>query len=245
METFRQEFTVQKIHLDCFNRVKPSVMLHFVMRTVSAHCAPLGVGWETLWAKNLTWVVGRTRLQITRAPQLDETVVIETWPMPATRSAFPRTAVARTPEGEELYRCTTLWALMNKTTRKLVLPRDSDVHVPGLIRGDELPVPNSFAATQADSETQRLVCFSDLDTNGHTNNTRYLEWINDMFSSEFHKAHPFKDVTLCYLSEAREGQTVRLTHHFFEDGSLQVDGLRPETDDLTQKPRVFSAIIKF
>ena len=246
METFKQEFTVQKIHLDCFNRIKPSAMVHFVMRTVSAHCTPLGVGWEYIWPMDLTWVVGRTRMVVDRAPALDEKVIVETWPLPATRSAFPRYAEARTESGERLFRCISLWALINKTTRKLVLPAQTELKVPGMVRGDELPVPNAFAAAnQADGVGQHLVCFSDLDTNGHANNTKYLDWVSDLLPSQFHKDHPFRDFTLCYLSEAREGQTVLLNHHFLEDGSLQVDGLRSDTDDPAQKSRVFSALIKF
>lgn len=246
METFTQEFTVQKIHLDCFNRIKPSAMVHFVMRTVSAHCEPLGVGWSYIWPMNLTWVVGRTRLVVERAPRLDEKVIVETWPLPATRSAFPRYAVARSESGEVLFRCISLWALINKTTRRLVLPAETELKVPGMLRGDELPVPNSFGTcSEVDGVGKHLVCFTDLDTNGHANNTRYLEWVADLLPSDFHKDHPFRDVTVCYLSEAREGQTVDLNWRFLEDGSLQVDGYRPETDVADKKNRVFSLKVKF
>ena len=177
---------------------------------------------------------------------LDGKIVVETWPMPATRSAFPRYAEARTKSGELLFQCISLWALINKTERTLVLPSQTELKVPGIVRGGELPVPNAFATSdEVDGESQHLVCFSDLDTNGHANNTKYLEWVNDLLPSQFHKEHAFKDITLCYLSEALEGQTVRLLHRFHGDGSFQVDGLRVQTNDSAQKPRVFSALIKF
>ena len=241
----KKEFTVQHIHLDCFGRVKPSVMLHFIMRTVSDQCTQLGVSWDDIRPLGLIWVVGRSRLQITRAPRLNEHLIVETWPMPATRSAFPRAAVVKTDKGEELYRCTTLWALVNKTTRRLVLPGDSGVTFPGCTLGGELPVPNSFAALPLGEVSSRKVCFSELDLNGHMNNTKYLDWVNDLLSSQFHKEHTFKDVNVCYLSEALEGQTVKLSLNHLEDGSLQVDGLRPETDVADKKSRVFSVHVKF
>jgi acyl-ACP thioesterase len=165
--------------------------------------------------------------------------------MPATRSAFPRAAVVKNDKGEELYRCTTLWALVNKHTRKLVLPADSGVTFPGCILGDELPVPNSFAALPQGQLSARKVCFSELDLNGHMNNTKYLDWVNDLLPSQFHKEHAFRDVNICYLSEALEGQTVTLSLNHLEDGSLQVDGLRSETNDLDKKNRVFSVKVSF
>lgn len=242
---FKKEFTVQNIHLDRYYRMKPSAMLHFIMRTVSAHCTDLGVSWDDIRPLNLIWVVGRSHLQVTRMPRLDERLIVETWPMPATRSAYPRAAVVKTLEGEVLYRCTTLWALMNRTTRRLVLPGDSGISVPGYVLGDELPVPSSFAAAPLDEISQRKVCFSELDANGHMNNTRYLDWVNDLLPSSFHETHPFRDVTVCYLSEAREGQTVTLSRHFCEDGSLQVDGFRTDTDASDKKSRVFSVRVNF
>ena len=242
---YKKEFTVQHIHLDGLGRIKPSVMLHFIMRTISAQCTQLGVSWDDIRPLGLIWVVGRSRLQVIRAPRLDEKVIIETWPMPATRSAFPRAAVAKNDKGEVLYRCTTLWALVNMTTRKLVLPEGSGVNVPGYVSGDELPVPNSFAAAPLGQIDQRRVCFSELDLNGHMNNTKYLDWVNDLLPSSYHKDHIFRDVTICYLSEALEGQTLTLSLNHLEDGSLQVDGLRSETNDLDKKNRVFSVKVTF
>jgi len=190
-------------------------------------------------------VVGRSHLRIYRAPRLNEKLIVETWPMPATRSAFPRAAVVKSETGEVLYRCTTLWALVNKTTRRLVLPEASGVTFPGCILGDELPVPNSFAAAPLGEISLRKVCFSELDLNGHMNNTKYLDWVNDLLPSGYHKEHPFRDVNICYLSEALEGQTLTLSLNHLEDGSLQVDGLRTETNDLDKKNRVFSVKVSF
>jgi len=242
---FKKEFTVQHIHLDALGRVKPSVMLHFIMRTVSAQCTQLGVSWDDIRPLGLIWVVGRSHLRIYRAPRLNEKLIVETWPMPATRSAFPRAAVVKSETGEVLYRCTTLWALVNKTTRRLVLPEASGVTFPGCILGDELPVPNSFAAAPLGEISLRKVCFSELDLNGHMNNTKYLDWVNDLLPSGYHKEHPFRDVNICYLSEALEGQTLTLSLNHLEDGSLQVDGLRTETNDLDKKNRVFSVKVSF
>ena len=242
---YKKEFTVQHIHLDGLGRIKPSAMLHFIMRTVSAQCTQLGVSWDDIRPLGLIWVVGRSRLQVLRAPRLNEKLIVETWPMPATRSAYPRAALVKNDKGEELYRCTTLWALMNKETRRLVLPANGGISVPSLVVGNELPVPGSFAAQPLGEMDQRKVCFSELDLNGHMNNTKYLDWVADLLPSSFHADHIFRDVTICYLSEAREGQTVQMSLNHLQDGTLQVDGFRSETDVDDKRNRVFSVKVEF
>ena len=84
----------------------------------------------------------------------------------------------------------------------------------------------------------RTVRFSQLDRNGHMNNTRYLDWLADLLPSDFHASHKVQEFTLCYLNEAKEGEEISL-HYTLSDGpTLTVDALR-ETD------RIFSAQVIF
>ena len=92
------------------------------------------------------------------------------------------------------------------------------------------------------SSRKRSVCFTDLDRNGHMNNTRFLDWIDDLLPSPFHERHSVKEFTVCYLSEAREGQELDLHWDFLEEGCMQVDAHRLSG---TKDERVFSARIQF
>ena len=245
METFKLEFTVQKIHMDCFNRTKPSAMLHFVMRTISGHCGPLGVGWEYIWPMNLTWVVGRSRLVVHRAPVLDEKIVVETWPMPATRSAFPRSTVAYDDQGNELFRLIGLWVLMDRENRTMLLPGKSGIDLPGTLRGNELAPPSSVLPMTLENTTTRKVGYTELDRNGHMNNTRYMNWLDDLLPAAFHREHPVAEFTICYLAEALEGDAIDLNWQLLDGPVLQVDAHRQRTDVAPGKDRVFSARVVF
>ena len=88
----------------------------------------------------------------------------------------------------------------------------------------------------------RTVCFTDLDRNGHINNTRYLDWVDDLLPSPFHENHLVREFVVCYLSEAREGQTLDLSWDFLEDGVMRMDANRIEGE---KTERVFSAKILF
>jgi acyl-ACP thioesterase len=89
---------------------------------------------------------------------------------------------------------------------------------------------------------ERTVSFTDLDRNGHMNNTRYMDWIDDLLASSFHREHTTREFTVCYLSEAREGQTLNMTWEALEDGSVQVDAHRILDG---RDERVFSARVQY
>ena len=240
---YQQNFTLSDIYLDRHRRMKPSMILYFTQEVAGQHCVELKKDWETLAAQGLFWAVIRHRVRINRLPGAGETITVQTWPMPTTRVAYPRNVVAFDEAGNELFRVMSLWVLMDLNTRAMVLPGKSGVEVEGLLQGSELPAPASLPPKELENVTQRRVCFSDLDRNGHMNNVKYLDWVADLMPSEFHAAHTPKEITLCYLSECREGDALQL-QHAFRDGSLRVEAGRTDPND-GKTHRIFAAEIVY
>lgn len=242
---FRQKYEISAIHVDCFGRVKPSVLLFFAQEAAGGHCELLRLDWDTLAKRNLFWAVIRNRMQITRLPVLGETITVETWPMPTTRSAFPRSTVAYDEKGNELFRSVSLWVLMDTESRSMILPGKSGIDLAGTLRGNELAPPASILPANLENTVCRKVGYTELDRNGHMNNTRYMDWIDDLLPSAFHQAHPLREFTLCYLSEAKEGQEISLQWQLTDGPCLQVNGLRKRTDVPDKQERIFAALLQF
>ena len=235
---YQQEFHVGDGAVDRFGRLKPSSLLTFIQEAACIHGAELGAGDAVLEEKNLFWAILRTRVQITRLPMLYETIRIETWPMPTTRVAYPRSMVAYDSEGRELFRGISLWVLMDRTSRSMVLPGRSGLILSGTVRGNELPAPSSIIPKSLANICPRTVRFTDLDRNGHMNNTRYFDWMADILPSAFHADHPIRELTICYLSEATEGQTLDMAWETGEDNTFRVDAT-------TEDHRVFAAKVLY
>lgn len=239
---YRKEFTLSHIHVDRFGYARPSVLLYLVQEAAGEHCALLAVDREHLSRKHLFWVVTRNRVQITRLPRLGETVTVETWPMPTTKVAYPRSVVAYDAKGNELFRSISLWVLMDERTRAMILPGKSGVVVDGTLTGTELTVPHAIAARPMEHTVTRRVGYTLLDQNGHMNNTRYMDWLDDLLPSAFHAGHRAQEFTLCYLSEAREGEEITL-HYELSDGPVLTVDARRQTGD--KEERIFSAQVIF
>ena len=235
---FRKEFTVNDLYVDCFGRLKLSAVLFLAQEVAGHHCIELGLDWETLAQRNLFWAVMRHKVQINRLPCRGETVTVQTWPMPTTRTAYPRAMEVLDQAGNVLLRSVSLWVLMDLNTRAMILPGKSGVAVSGTTQGTELAVPRSIVPKPLTHESTRPVLFSDLDRNGHMNNTRYLDWVQDLLPSAFHQDHEAREFTVCYLSESREGQALDFRWELSEDGVLQVDATR-------ENERVFASQILF
>ena len=245
MPIFRQQFHIDPVAVDCYGRLKPSMLLLYAQEVAGHHSDQLGFTYNSLASQGLFWAIIRNRVSITRLPREHEDITIETWPMPTTRTAYPRSTIAYDAQGNELFRSVSLWVLMDRQNRSMVLPGKSGVDVPGELRGLELDSPKSLSLRSLSSCSRRQVRFSDLDVNSHMNNTRYLDWIMDVLPSSFHRNHSVKDFTLCYMNEALEAQALDLNWELDEAGALQVDIHREKGDNGEDFDRIFAARIEF
>ncbi len=239
---YSQTLTIEPIHVDCLGRLKPSSILYFLQEAAGLHCGLLRVDYDTLAQRRMFWAVTRHKVQISRLPHVGETIRIETWPMPTTRVAYPRSMVAYDEGGNELFRSISIWVLMDMDSRSLILPGKSGISVLGTLRGNELAAPLSLPSKLLGCHGSRNVCFTDLDRNGHMNNTRCMDWIYDLLPSPFHTGRSLREFTVCYHTEAREGQEISLRWDFLGDGMLQVEADRNGEE---KQERVFSARLIF
>lgn len=238
---YRKELILDEALTDCFGRLKGSALLYLVQEMAGTHVRRMALS-PAPEELGLIWVITRHRVQIRRWPRLGETVRLETWPLPTTRVAYPRSVVAYDRDGNELFRSISLWVLVDRTSRALVLPKKSGICIRGVLLGNELPSPRGLSQGVCAAASRRTVRFTDLDGNGHMNNCRYLEWVADLLPASFHRAHTLTDMTLCYPTEAREGDELEISRVFTDDGVLHTDISRTEAD---KKVRVFSAELHY
>lgn len=242
-QIYEKKMKIPDIGVDCFGRMKASWLLACLQEVAGEHVERLGGGSPEHDGHRLFWAVTRHRIQITRLPQAGETIVMRTWPCATTRVAYPRATVAFDETGRELFRGMSLWVLMDARSRAMILPGKSGIFVDGITTGDEIAFPASLPPTIGEHTAQRNVAYTELDINGHMNNTQYLNWVEDLLPSAFHQSHPAREFTICYLSEAREND--RLELHWTLDDALHVDALCQDPAAPEKMHRVFAASVLY
>lgn len=242
MQPFEMKFTIAAHQTDSQGRAKPSALLYLCQEAAGGHCGQLGVDWQTLQKRGLFWALIRTHVQVTKLPVAGQQVIMRTWPMPTTRSAFPRAAVCLDGDGNTLFSATSLWVLMDIQNRRMLLPGKSGVELDGITLGCELPMPGSIHPVELQHRTYRTVAKEDLDRNAHMNNTRYMDWLFDLLPAD---APPIKGFTACYLNEATDGQKLGLLWQEIQEKILQLEILRSKDDQPEQSERIFAARVEF
>ena len=203
---YRRALLLGSQHVDCCRRLRTSTLFALLQNAAIRHTESLGMGRDKTLDRGLLWVVGRQYVEIARMPVYDERIVHTSWPGDTLRVLFPRYDEITDEAGNVLLRASAVWTLMDAESRSVAFPEEYGVAIPGVKRGGELPLLPKIVPIPTTESFTFTVPYSYVDINGHMNNTRYFDVVEDNLPWQ---AAP-RAIQVEYLSEVRRGETLRV-----------------------------------
>ena len=209
MSIYRQELLLRSKHVDMYRRLRTSELMRLLQEASIRHTEELGMGRDKTLDRGILWVLGLQRMEITRMPEYDETVVLKSWPGKTMHVLFPRYYSLETADGEPLLRASALWTLVDAEKRKMVFPEKAGIVIDGVVTGEEIPLPSPPSRLNFDHSSLFTVPYSYVDLNGHMNNTRYFDLAEDVTGAAA-DGKTLASIQMEYVSEARLGQELKV-----------------------------------
>ncbi len=235
---YEQTYRLRTQDFDCNDRMHPAAVLDLFQDVAGWDVQSQGFGTRELLERHgLLWVVIRSKYEVVAPPAPHALVTACTWTDAPTRLGFRRESQLLDESGALLVKGTADWIMMDAKTRSFasvldVWPAGGDGDARKNFEG-KLKKLRSF---EPQGEPYRVVAgYSDLDANGHVNNTRYAAFAMDALG--FERGEQVKSMQIDYRRELRRGQAVELFSR--KDGkTARAEGV---TDD---GERAFSAAIE-
>ena len=229
--TFSKEGICTYSFRDANNNVFPSYILQEFQDIASTHAEILKVGYNDLIARDLIWVITKSRFHIYKDIPYDEFKEI-TWPQKKGVLDFNREYKFVDKNGNILVKGTSKWCILNINTRKLV--RTREVNYEGIDDFNEevnFDDPYETLVEFEHNENNYLktfdVNYSLLDHNLHLNNTHYASFILD--SIEGIEKKKITDLQINYLNECHFKQKVSTYYKKHDDSNkIIIEGIRDD-----------------
>ena len=214
---YQKKYIVSNNDVDASFKLKVPAIFRFFQDVALLATEESKVDSISLSKKNIDWVITRMAVQIKRLPKCDEEITVCTYPGKDMAMLYPRYFVILDAKDNVIIRCTSLWALIDNVSRKVIVDRDVISKLPGEDWDDEqLPLPEKIALPNNPRMIEkRTIHYSDLDFNSHMNNVRYVELLMDTHDSEFYKNKQVSFLVLNYIKELKEKEAVEV----FSDAS--------------------------
>ena len=209
---YEKDYYIGSNDVDQFLELKLPSFFRMMQDVSTEHAEVLGIGKADTIDKGMYWVITRIELDIKRMPNYLETVKLVTYPGDNMRFMFPRYFTLTDQKGDVLIRASTMWIVLDKETHKICLnPFDKDKTFPEYHTEGELPLPaKAVAASDVKEVERRKVRYSDIDLNGHLNNTKYIDYIVDIHDSAFYKENRITHFLINYEKELKDNDVLTL-----------------------------------
>ncbi len=226
---WQREYILRASDFDKYDKIKPSAVLDLFQDAAGQHAEEIGVGFADLIKHGYMWVLVRTKFEIINAPTRYQKVVINTWPLPPNRINYKREYSIKDQGGNLLIKGSSEWVVIDSVKRRFLSVPDlypfKDGFHEEVMFEDKLQKIRDFEI-DCDCHTVNAG-FSDLDVNGHVNNTKYANYAIDAIN-------PSADDTIrCfqidYRKEVMQGTQLNV-YYLREDGLITVKGLNNDGD---------------
>jgi medium-chain acyl-[acyl-carrier-protein] hydrolase len=205
-----QDYAVDTMVLNPQKRLGLFGLLNILQDAAWNHAANLGAGFDDMIARGAIWVLTRQKLTMTGWPEWGGKITVRTWPCPFSGAIAPRQFEIFSGD-KKLGECITLWLVMDAKTRRPIRINPADY--PFDIRRDGLLAiaAGKIAPREGLKEAARFcVRNSDLDVNGHVNNTQYAKWILDSIPLDAHRRFRIASYEVNFLAETTLGDEIAI-----------------------------------
>lgn len=213
-EKYSEKHIISCYEADANKNLRPTALLDWMQEAAGRNAAELGFGYEEMIAGNTAWVLSRIKVCFHNYPKWRENATLKTWHKGANRIFYLRDFVLENPEGEKLVSATTSWLIIDLASRRMVRDRKLAENFDNSEMGHAIEEQAEKVLLPKDVEPELVdthkVVWSDIDTNGHVNNVKYVVWALDVLDYELANGKPLKEMLVNYDSEVMPGQVVEL-----------------------------------
>lgn len=242
MKTIERVYCNQYSDVDLNKRVFISSIINY-FQDIFVHVSlseGIGKGIEYMNAKNLTWVIYRWQLNVYMSPDCKDKLIVKMTPASYKKSYMNVKFSMYDEKGNKIADAFSLWILLDTKENR---PSRNKIEDEDICRTFGLEKWENKIDTMKNADILRLieteenmysekrfkVGYSDIDTNKHANNVRYISWFIEPIAQYLIKGYEIKEMKISYRKAAVYGDIVKSSCHVDEDGNL-IRSLHKVTD---------------
>ncbi|MDE6868026.1 MAG: hypothetical protein K2J83_02655 [Clostridia bacterium] len=221
-----RSYQLRYTDVDAFDNLKLSSLLSFMQESACMSADELGFGYKDLQPRQIGFILVNGYLELNRDIKLGDELTIHTWPMHPKHMIFLREYEFYCG-GEKVGAATARWVMISLENFAM-LPysaffKESDFENYNTQRAIEFNGWKLPAVSNNEVLHTKRVSYSDYDHYFHANNTKYADFLMDVFSVEEIRGKSLKSMQITYAKQCKEGEIIKVVREY-ADGLWSIEG---------------------
>lgn len=204
---YEKEYEINYYNVDSKGNLKLTSIADFLCDVGMHQSEQLGVGIEALTNDNIAWVFYKYDIQVIRYPNLNEKVYVSTEAAAMKKFYAYRNYSIKDAEGNVVIKGRGIFLLIDIEKRRAIRVPDTMGKVYDC-NGESFDIDNLDKKFEQEIYREFFVRYSDIDTNGHVNNTRYMEWALEVVPRDIFDKCNMSRIKVNFLKEIQYGHKI-------------------------------------
>jgi len=214
------------------SRLRLGSLVNMLIQAAILNADNLGFGHQKMLSHNYFWVLNRLTLKIGKTLRWYDEIEVSTWPKGIKKLFYLRDFEVKTGQNI-VVKGTSSWLAIDPVSKRPGRVEYLETEYFDLLKKKHglAEFPNKVDAVK-DGEVFKLTPqYYDFDMNKHVTSSRYIDWMMDTLSMEFHKDHYPKSLSINYLKESLPGESLRILRESSTDSLYYFEGLNPDNNN--------------
>lgn len=218
-----KEYEIQYYEIDYKGRLLIASLMNYLGDIATRQSEEIGIGIDYLKEHGIAWVLYKWSIDMERYPSYGEKIKIRTKPYSFRKFYAYRIFEIIDSNENVIGTANSVWFLIDIKKRKAIRIPENMYKAYGMDKdkNDILDIKKIKPPEKINNEKIFDVRYSDIDTNKHVNNVKYLEWAIETVPLEVVVNYTVQRINITYEKETTYGHTIKvLTEIKDEDGNL-------------------------
>lgn len=221
-----EDYKLRYTDVDVYDNIKLSSLLSLLEESACNSADELGFGYDALAKRNMGFIIVNWYIELKKKISLGDIVTVHTWPLKPKRLIFLRDFEIYVGN-EKVGVATSRWCMID-TKNYTMLPtsayfKDEDFVNYNTERSVDFNAWKIQSANDVKSVYSKIATFSDCDHYFHVNNTKYADFLTDVFSIEEFDGKFIKSVQITYAKQCKQGEKMEFVRSY-DDGFYIAEG---------------------
>lgn len=209
---YQKKYEINYYDVDYNLQCKLSSIVNFLCDIGNTQSESLGETIEALALKNCAWVFYKYNIRINRFPKYRDVITVETEAVGFNKFYAYRKYTIKDQEGETLGEALALFFLINIEKRRpmRISKEQQELYSNGEEMQKNIDMGDIRTLENEDYFKDFNIRYSDIDSNGHVNNVKYMEWAIESVPVEIIKDYELKRIKVTFEKEATYGDKVHV-----------------------------------
>ena len=207
---YTKEYEIRYYEADYKERLLSTSLMNYFTDIAMEHSRECGVGLNYLKERGLAWVIYKYDIEI-----LGEAYILDKLKVTTEAYGFNKFIAYRSfrvvnQKDELIAKGNSIFLLINSKRRRPVRIDGDFYEAYGIPQEEirELKFTNIHKLREPQEERAFQVRYTDIDTNGHVNNVKYIDWLIEAIPVDIIKELKIAGIKIDYLKECFYGDTI-------------------------------------